>query len=223
MFREVLGVGATPGADLEDPAADMRADQVEDPCRVVLGLFERVEDVTEILVGCVERRRRACNRLAPERVAHQPRSTKAVAEPRVTHDAVHGPRRVTPSDLLAVGVCAPGVRDTHLVDPPSALGDLGGDLRFEPEAILLDRDRLNDLATEELVARFHVGQVETGEHVGGEGQHPVAESSARSTTPGAGDRIGTGTRRRRRPCHRGSAAADRRTRRGRIRDRHLAR
>ena len=46
---------------------------------------------------------------------------------------------------------------------------------LEAEAILLDLDRLDDLAAEGLVARLHVGEVEVGEHVRQQRQEPVAE------------------------------------------------
>jgi hypothetical protein len=69
-------------------------------------------------------------------------AAKTVADLRVANDAVQRSDGVAPADLLAVGVGAASVRDADLVDPPSALGYLGGDLGFEAESILLDGDRL---------------------------------------------------------------------------------
>ena len=54
-------------------------------------------------------------------------------------------------------------------------GDLGGDLRFEPETVFLDPNLRQHLAPEDLVAGFHVGEVEVGEDVGRESEHAVAD------------------------------------------------
>src|SRR5262245_18055756 len=77
---------------------------------------------------------------------------------RVLEDAVHRPHPIAPTDLLAFSVRAAAVRDANLVDAPAGGRDLGGDFGLEAEAILLDLDRLDDLATERLVAGLHVAE-----------------------------------------------------------------
>src|SRR5262249_49408711 len=59
----------------------------------------------------------------------------------VPHDAEKRLDRVFEGDLLAFLIGAAGVADGHLVDAPgwAALGDLGGDLRLETEAVRLQR------------------------------------------------------------------------------------
>ena len=94
---------------------------------------------------------------------------------RVAHDRPEGRDGVLPADLLAFLVGAPVVRDRHLVDPVAAPRDLRRDLGLEAEAVRLDGDRLDDLAAKHLVAGLHVGEVQVGEHVGGERQETVAD------------------------------------------------
>ena len=72
---------------------------------------------------------------------------------------------IPPVDFLPLGTGAPVVGDGDLVDACARAGDLGDDLRFEAEAILLDKYRLNQLALEDFVAGLHVREVEIGRHV----------------------------------------------------------
>jgi hypothetical protein len=55
------------------------------------------------------------------------------------------------------------------------LRDFRGDLGLKAEAILLDVDAFNDLSAERFVTRFHVGEIEVGEHVRGSGEYPVPD------------------------------------------------
>ena len=100
---------------------------------------------------------------------------EAFTDRRVLDDADQSAHAVAPSDLLALGVGSTGVRDADLVDAESLAGQLGRDLGLEAEPILLDLDRLDDLAPEHLVARLHVGQVQVGEHVRQQRQALVAD------------------------------------------------
>ena len=56
------------------------------------------------------------------------------------------------------------------------MADLGGNLRLEAESVFLDFDRLDDSPAENLKASFHVGKVEISQHVGKQGQKPVADA-----------------------------------------------
>src|SRR4051812_6809397 len=95
----------------------------------------------------------------------------------VAEDAVEGLPAVFPADLLALSVISAVVADGHLVDPAPARGpaverwemeasDLRGDLGLEAEAVALERDALDHFAAKHLVAHFHVGKVQVGEHIG---------------------------------------------------------
>src|SRR5258706_917879 len=94
----------------------------------------------------------------------------------VPDDTVDRAEPVAPADLLALGIGAPVVRDADLVDAHAQLGDLRGDLGLEAETVLLDRDRLDHLAPEGLVAGLHVGKVQVGEHGVKKREHAVADA-----------------------------------------------
>ena len=64
----------------------------------------------------------------------------ALSKQIVLEDAPDRLDAVLPVDLLAFGVGAAAVGDPHLVDPAAQLRHLGGDLRLEAEAVLLDPD-----------------------------------------------------------------------------------
>src|SRR5262249_61078722 len=70
----------------------------------------------------------------------------------VLGDGVEGAHAVLPADLLPLLVGAPVIADGHLEDAGTGARHLGGDLRLEAEAILLDLQRLDELAAEGLVA-----------------------------------------------------------------------
>ena len=82
---------------------------------------------------------------------------------------------VAPANFFPLGVGATVVTDADLVDHGARTCDLGGDLGLEAEAIFLDLDFLNHLATENFVASLHVGEVEIGRHVGEQREKFVAD------------------------------------------------
>ena len=65
-----------------------------------------------------------------------------------SQDMPEGGDAISPGDLLALGVIASGVGDRDLIDPPASLRHLGGDLRFEAEAVRLQFDASDDLLFE---------------------------------------------------------------------------
>src|SRR5690349_18526428 len=91
------------------------------------------------------------NHAASTSAAAASASGRRLAEEVVLDDAVEGTEAVPHADLLALGVRPPVVRDADLEDAHVHLGHLGGDLRLEAEAVLLDGDGLDDLAAEGLV------------------------------------------------------------------------
>src|SRR4051812_2706513 len=90
------------------------------------------------------------------------------------HEAPRRVDAVPPRDLLALGVAATVVGDADLVDRPPCPRDLHGELRLEAEPVRRERDLVEDLAAEDLVAGLHVREVQVGDHVRERGQHLVA-------------------------------------------------
>ena len=78
---------------------------------------------------------------------------------RVLQQAEQGPETVAPADLFPLFVGASPVADADLVDSQSALGDLDRDLRFEAEAVFFDRNLLDYIPAEDLIAGLHVAHV----------------------------------------------------------------
>src|SRR5262249_5491747 len=93
------------------------------------------------------------------------RALSGAAPDAVLYDGVDGAHAVLPADLLPLFVGPAAVADRTLVDAQLHLGHLGGQLGLDAEAVLLDDDRLGDLAREGLVADLDVGEVEVVEHV----------------------------------------------------------
>src|SRR5215467_3751367 len=69
---------------------------------------------------------------------------------------------VLPADLLAFLIRSSRVTDAYLVDPQVALRELDRDLRLKAEPVFLEWNRLNQFAAENLVARFHVREIQVG-------------------------------------------------------------
>src|SRR5947209_5719172 len=84
---------------------------------------------------------------------------------------------VLPGDFLSLFVAAAVVGDADLEDPQAGadFGDFRGDLRLEAEAIALERDLIQHRFAEDLVADFHVGEVEVREHVAEAREEAVAQ------------------------------------------------
>src|SRR5271165_5242995 len=83
----------------------------------------------------------------------------------ILQQAPQRPKRVLQSNFLTFLISSSGIADAHLVDTEFSLGDVHRDLRFETEASLLQRDRLQCLAAEGLVTGFHVCKVQIRETV----------------------------------------------------------
>ena len=139
------------GADLEDPTPEHAAEAPDEPAVVRLELRHPLEGHVAHVIRVL-------------RLAHA-----------VLDDRPERGEGVLQADLLPFLVGPAVVRDRHLVDAVAAPRDLRGDLRLDPEPARFDRDRLDDLAAEHLVAGLHVGQVQVGEHVRRERQHPVPD------------------------------------------------
>ena len=122
----------------------------------------------------------------------QPGARAGVAE-----DAADRPDPLGP----AHGRCRPVVeavrRDRDLVDPPAGGGGLRRDLELEAVAVPFELEIEQGLAPEGPDAAGDVGEVEVGDRIGEEGQHPVGEGVGpgqhpvgATGEPGAEDGIG---------------------------------
>src|SRR4051812_41652906 len=92
---------------------------------------------------------------------------------RILQQTPQSPNAVSPTDFFAFFVGASSVADADFVNPKLAFGDFDCDLWLEAETVLFNGNRLNDLAPENLVAGFHVGQVDVGQAVGDQSQNPI--------------------------------------------------
>src|SRR3977135_565757 len=92
-------------------------------------------------------------------------SIPSVPDQRVFEQAIKGSEAVLPANLLSFLVGPAPVADADFVDAQAALGNLYRDFRFEAKAVFLDGNGLQNLATENFVARFHVGHVHVGEGI----------------------------------------------------------
>src|SRR4029077_6209855 len=82
---------------------------------------------------------------------------------------------VSPVDLLAFLVSAPGVVDGNLEDARPSLGQLDRQLGFDAKVQTLERDTLKQAGTHHLVAGFHVGEVQVADQVAEKREELVTE------------------------------------------------
>ncbi len=95
--------------------------------------------------------------------------------PPVSQQHPNGLERVFESDFLPFFVGAAVVRDRHLVHARAHACHLAGDLRLDAEVVRLQIETVCHIANEHLVTGLHVRQVQIGERVRQERQHPVAD------------------------------------------------
>src|SRR5579872_4098478 len=93
---------------------------------------------------------------------------------RVFQQAPESAHSIFPADLFSLFVSAPPVANADFVDSQSTLCDLHCNLGLEPEPVFFDWNRLDDLAPENFVASFHVAQVDVGQTIGEQCQHPIS-------------------------------------------------
>src|SRR5690349_2375373 len=98
------------------------------------------------------------SRSGAQRQVNPPRFSANLIHEAEAEERPHGGEAVAPGDLLAFSIVAARIIDRHLVDAVALLQHLGGNLRFEIEAIALDLDALDDLRAKRLVAGLHVGE-----------------------------------------------------------------
>ena len=81
---------------------------------------------------------------------------------------------VAPVDLFTFLVSPAIINDGDFIHAKTVASRLGGDLRLDTEPVRLQREDPQTLGGECFVAGFHVREVDVVEHVGQEGQEPVA-------------------------------------------------
>ena len=174
----------------------------------------------ELIRGVGQPVRRARRARVPERG----RARRVVAGPgRPRRGAVSAPlnrqrasvpqhaEAVAPGQLLALFVLARLVGDRHLEDALALLEQPGGDLGLDREAALAQRQRLEDVGPDRLVAGHDVRQVDVEHHVRRERHaavaHHVHERVARVALERADaeDRVGLAVEQRRQQPGRGRA------------------
>ena len=87
---------------------------------------------------------------------------------------IEGGQAILPRDLLPFFIVSSAVRYRNLIDPAIQLGKFCCDFGLESKTVGLDRELCQKLAAEDLVAGFHVGKVQVGQHVGNQRQELVA-------------------------------------------------
>ncbi|MPM73311.1 hypothetical protein SDC9_120291 [bioreactor metagenome] len=83
-------------------------------------------------------------------------------------NAIERTESVFPADFLSFAVRSWIVLNCTFINAVFPFRDIGGDLRFEAETVFFQSrgDFLNHFPAEQLVAGFHVRDVEVGEHIG---------------------------------------------------------
>ena len=92
----------------------------------------------------------------------------------VFKNRVNRPDAILPVDLLSFRISPAVVRDSHFVHSTAFTGKLRDNFGFNTKTIFFYLNRFNDRGMERFVARFHVRQINIGQHVGEHGQKLVA-------------------------------------------------
>ena len=96
------------------------------------------------------------------------------AEEIAAKDAIEGGHAILPSDLLPLGVGAPVVTDREFVDSSLRLCQAGSHLGFETETVGRQRQSLQEIRMDNLIAGLHIREVEVREHVAQQGEETIA-------------------------------------------------
>jgi hypothetical protein len=110
---------------------------------------------------------------------YRPSGKKACVTPSsaavVLNDNIQRPEPVSLVDFLPAFIRTTAVRNSHLENPTSALGDLCNYFRLETERVLLDRNRLNDVPAKDFVTCLDISEIQVGKHIGEQGQYLVTD------------------------------------------------
>ena len=88
------------------------------------------------------------------------------AEDIILQNTVDGTEPIFSPNLLSVFVSSSVIRNANLINSDvRKTADFGCYLWLETKTVLLQFEALYHLGIEQLVARFHIGQIQVGEHV----------------------------------------------------------
>src|SRR5271170_3235702 len=76
-----------------------------------------------------------------------------------------GADAVLPTDLLPLAISPARVADGHLENAAAALGQLDRQFRLNIKCGAFERDALEKICANHLVARFHIGQVQVANEI----------------------------------------------------------
>src|SRR5438105_6055583 len=93
----------------------------------------------------------------------------------ITQDVEQRGKAVAPRDLFPLRIRPTAVRDRHLPDARARLRQARGDLYFKSETVGRERQTLDQIRPDQLVASLQVGQVQVREHVRQEREHAIAD------------------------------------------------
>ena len=99
-----------------------------------------------------------------------------VAAARIFKNAIECMQAIFPPNFLSLFIAAAMIGNANFVEPQIALGQFACYLRLEAEAILLDLNAFQNITAKHLIARFHISEIQVGEHVRDEGEKPVANA-----------------------------------------------
>lgn len=86
------------------------------------------------------------------------------------------PEPILPADFFPFGIGSAVVGNTHFVNADVRYAcDLCRYFRLKAKAFFFQGNVFEDVCTEKLVASFHVGKVEVGEHVGKHGEKFISK------------------------------------------------
>ena len=86
----------------------------------------------------------------------------------VLQDAVKGTEGILHADFFAFLIGAAIIADANFIDPDLGhLADAGGDFGLKAKAFFAQFDALDGLGMEQLVAGFHIREVEVGKGIAG--------------------------------------------------------
>src|SRR5262249_17737084 len=93
----------------------------------------------------------------------------------VVYDVEQRGDTIPPANLLALSICTTAIRDRQLPDARVCLREACGDLDFEPEPIRCERQTLEQVAADELVTGFDVGEVQVAEDIGEQREEAIPD------------------------------------------------
>src|SRR5262249_20803740 len=114
----------------------------------------------------------------------------------VFENGVNRTNAILPGYLLSFRISPSVIRDSYFVHSAAFAGKLGDNFRFYSKTIFFYLNRFNNRRAERFVARFHICEIDVGEHIGEQGQKfiayhvPEKKDAMRSSTHEPGTKNG---------------------------------